>query len=55
MKKIKFIIVDDEPLAIQLLENYTQKIDFLQLSSTFDNPIIAIDFIQKKMRLIWFF
>lgn len=48
MKKIKCLIVDDEPLAIQLLENYAQKIDFLETFSTFDNPIKAIDFIQKN-------
>ena len=48
MTKIKCIIIDDEPLAIQLLENYVHKIDFLELPDTFGNPIIAIDFIQKN-------
>jgi DNA-binding LytR/AlgR family response regulator len=45
---IKCLIVDDEPLAIQLLESYVLKIDFLELVSTFDDPIKAIDFIQKN-------
>lgn len=48
MRKINCAIVDDEPLAIQLLESYVQKIPFLELVSTFDNPVEAIDFIQKN-------
>lgn len=48
MKKIKCIVVDDEPLAIQLLENYILKIPFLEFIFSSDNPILALEFIQKN-------
>lgn len=48
MKKIKCIIVDDEPLAVQLLENYVQKIPFLELVFTSDNPITVLEYIQNN-------
>ncbi|WP_379968262.1 LytR/AlgR family response regulator transcription factor [Epilithonimonas sp. UC225_85] len=48
MRKIKCIVVDDEPLAIQLLENYILKIPFLELVFSSDNPILALEFIQKN-------
>jgi len=38
MKKIKCIIVDDEPLAIQLLENYVNRTPFLELMGKFESP-----------------
>lgn len=38
MKIIKCIIIDDEPLAIQLLENYVNRTPFLELMGKFDNP-----------------
>lgn len=48
MKKIKCIIVDDEPLAVQLLENYVQKVPFLELIFTSDNPISVLEYIQSN-------
>ena len=48
MKKIKCIILDDEPLAVQLLEKYVQKIPFLELVYTSDNPISVLEFIQNN-------
>lgn len=48
MKKIKCIIVDDEPLAVSLLENYVEKIPFLELVFSSENPIEALEFIQKN-------
>ena len=48
MKKIKCIIVDDEPLAVSLLENYVEKIPFLELVFSSENPIDALEFIQKN-------
>jgi two-component system LytT family response regulator len=41
--KISCIAVDDEPLA---LEDYIQKVPFLELLNTFDNAIHAIDFLR---------
>ncbi|MFC3159748.1 two component transcriptional regulator, LytTR family [Chryseobacterium arachidis] len=48
MNKIKCIVVDDEPLAISLLESYVQKIPFLELVFSTENPIEALDYIQKN-------
>lgn len=46
MRTIKCIIVDDEPLAISLLENYVRKIPFLELVFSTENPILALEYIQ---------
>lgn len=48
MSKIKCIIVDDEPLAISLLESYVQKVPFLELVFSTENPIEALEFIQNN-------
>ncbi|AZB09643.1 DNA-binding response regulator [Chryseobacterium sp. G0162] len=48
MNKIKCIIVDDEPLAISLLEQYMQKIPFLELVFSAENPIEALEYIQNN-------
>lgn len=48
MKTIKCIIVDDEPLAISLLENYVRKIPFLELVFSAENPITALEYIQNN-------
>ncbi|MHA7057407.1 LytR/AlgR family response regulator transcription factor [Aquimarina sp. M1] len=44
---IKCVVVDDEPLAIKVLENHIMKVPDLELVSTFDNPIDAGHFLQK--------
>jgi len=48
MKKIKCVIVDDEPLAISLLESYVSKISFLELVFSAENPILALEYIQNN-------
>lgn len=48
MKTIKCIIVDDEPLAISLLENYISNIPFLELVFSSENPIEALEYIQNN-------
>jgi DNA-binding LytR/AlgR family response regulator len=44
---IKCIIVDDEPLAIEILESYVAKVEQLQLVSTFRNAVSAFTFLQQ--------
>lgn len=44
---IKCMIVDDEPLAIKVLENYIKKVPDLELVATFDNPISAGHFLEN--------
>ncbi|MFL5739780.1 MAG: LytR/AlgR family response regulator transcription factor [Flavisolibacter sp.] len=39
---LKCMVIDDEPLAIQLLANHISKISFLELVSTFNNPMEAL-------------
>lgn len=45
---IKCMVVDDEPLAIRVLEKYIMEIPDLELVSTFDNPITAGHFLQNS-------
>jgi len=44
---VKCIIIDDEPLAIKVLENHIQKIPWLSIVHTTTNPVEAIDHIKK--------
>src|SRR5690348_3632504 len=39
--KLKCIIIDDEPVARKLLEEYISDIDFLELTGKAENPIRA--------------
>ena len=39
---LKCMVIDDEPLAIQLLEDHISKVSFLELDSTFNNPMEAL-------------
>ncbi len=51
---MKCIIIDDEPLAIDVLTDYCEKIDFLGVEGTFTNPLDAISTItEKKIDLIF--
>ncbi|MEO9805529.1 MAG: LytTR family DNA-binding domain-containing protein [Reichenbachiella sp.] len=45
--KLKCIIVDDEPLAIEVIESYVERIESLVLVGKFRNAIKAFDFIQS--------
>ena len=42
MNLLKCLVVDDEPLAIQLLENYIEKTYFLELAFSTSNPLEAL-------------
>jgi DNA-binding LytR/AlgR family response regulator len=51
---ISCIAIDDEPLALEILKKYVQKIYFLELKGTFTNPDEAVQFIrQEKPELIF--
>jgi DNA-binding LytR/AlgR family response regulator len=41
-------IVDDEPLALSLLESYVQKTPFLKLTGKYSNPIAAMKHITEE-------
>lgn len=42
------IIIDDEPLAIELLSAYVSKTDDLELLATFNNPLEALKIIREN-------
>src|SRR5476651_1275202 len=44
---IRCIIVDDEPLALHVLEDYMSKIPFLRLVKATTNPIEALTLVQE--------
>lgn len=44
---INCIVVDDEPLAIDIINDYINKIPFLRLVKSFQNPIEAITAVQE--------
>lgn len=44
---IRCLVVDDEPLAIDILEDYIAKIPFLCLVKTYQNPIEALSAVQE--------
>ena len=46
--KISCIAIDDEPLALDIIKGYTQKIPFLELKATFDNAIESIEYLKNN-------
>ena len=51
---IKCIAIDDEPLALQLINQYCEKIPFLQLEKVFTNPDEAKEYLlQHTIHLIF--
>lgn len=51
---ITCIAVDDEPLALEVIEDYIQKIPFLELVRSFDNALEAMDYLrQNKIDLMF--
>lgn len=45
--KIRCLIIDDEPLAVNVIKNYLQKIEDLQLVDTFNNAIDGLNFLKN--------
>lgn len=48
MKKISCIAIDDEPLALGLIVSYIKKTPFLKLCGEFDNPLDAMELLEKN-------
>ena len=46
--KIKCILVDDEPLALNLLESYAIQIPNLEVAGKFTHPVKALEFLQTN-------
>ncbi|MCE7995294.1 MAG: response regulator transcription factor [Roseivirga sp.] len=48
MDSIRCIIVDDEPLAIEILEEYIKKISWLDLVASLESGLEAIEFVEQN-------
>ncbi len=46
--KINCIAVDDEPLALEKMEEYIKRVDFLNLLALIDNGVNAVNFIKQN-------
>lgn len=47
MTQLKCIIVDDEPLAVDILETYVQKLHWLEHVASFENGLDALSFLDE--------
>lgn len=47
--KIKCVIVDDEPLAVNLLESYVNQFPDLEIAEKFTHPVKALEFIKHNL------
>ena len=47
MKKIRCLVIDDEPLAAQMLTSYVQKLEYLELAGVCHNAIDALNVLPK--------
>jgi len=45
---LKCIAIDDEPLALELLEDNISKVSYLQLVASFNNPLDALKLLQQQ-------
>ena len=48
MKTLRCIIVDDEPLAVKMLEGFVARTPFLELAGSFNDPVLALSEIRAQ-------
>jgi len=48
MKNLRCLIIDDKPLAIDILADYTGKVPFLELVATTTNPIEGLKIVREQ-------
>ncbi len=46
--KLKYLIIEDEPLAIDLVADFSSKIDFLEPAGAFTEPVDALKFLESE-------
>jgi DNA-binding LytR/AlgR family response regulator len=46
--ELRCVAIDDEPLALEIITAYIEKVPFLKLLKTFDNALDSIDFLKKN-------
>ena len=47
MKNLRCIVVDDEPLAVKMLEGFIARTPFLALAASFNDPVLALSEIRS--------
>ncbi len=47
MKKLQCVVIDDEPLAIELLEQYITEFPALELTGSYEDAISGADYLRK--------
>ena len=52
---LKCIIVDDEPPATRILENYIEKVNFLEKAAVFNDSLKALEFLNSPVVYVIFF
>jgi two-component system LytT family response regulator len=45
---LKCVVIDDEPLAVEVLENYISRVSYLTLEAKFDNGIDALAYVNSS-------
>ena len=48
MKTLRCIVVDDEPLAVKMLEGFVARTPFLELAGSFNDPVLALSEIRAQ-------
>ena len=46
--KLNCVIIDDEPLAVNVIRNYVSQINGLELTATFNNAMESLEYLQKN-------
>ncbi|TYP97394.1 LytTR family two component transcriptional regulator [Tenacibaculum adriaticum] len=46
--KVKCLIIDDEPLAINVIKNYLEQIEHFEIVNSFSNAIDGLNFLKKN-------
>ena len=48
MKTLTCMIVDDEPLAVKMLEDFVSRTPYLRLAASFNDPVLALSTLRES-------
>jgi DNA-binding LytR/AlgR family response regulator len=48
MEKVKCLIVDDEPIAVQVIQNYLEKLETFEILKICNNALTAFEYLQSN-------
>lgn len=49
VRQLKCVVVDDEPLAVKMLEGFVARTPFLELVASFNDPVLALSEIRAQV------